>query len=464
MSKETNLLQLEDNLIMEDDQLEALELLYNFIDSSNTFYRISGAAGTGKTTVIKKFIKKDTLKFKSICISAPTHQAKDVISNITGIQGVTLHSLLGIKPEAKLEEYDPKNIIFKVDIRDITITDYDIVIIDEFSMIGTYLYELINKTVNGTKTKIIFLGDKYQLPPVKEVVSPIININGYELTINKRQGSDNPLFNLLEEVRKTQHRTSSFNIPFNNNTLNENEDKGIIVEEGKFFRNICFNYFKKEQTSFKVLAYTNECVSQLNSIFRLDFMLYKYPEYTKDTLPKILIGDKLIGYKTISERNKYGSFVNIIANSKEYIIEDCFPVSISYNHSNFNCTRIVINNDYPNIPINILNKESYTGYIKTHYNLLRNARQDKKQWVNFYDFKKKFVLIENIIDEEDNSVVAYKDIDYGYAITVHKSQGSTYDNIGVYIPDIMKCYEQTLKKKLIYTALSRAKNICVIYG
>jgi len=62
----------------------------------------------------------------------------------------------------------------------------------------------------------------------------------------------------------------------------------------------------------------------------------------------------------------------------------------------------------------------------------------------------------------DNYIDNIADIDYGYCITVHKSQGSTYENIFIDILDIIKNNNIDIKS-CVYTAVTRASNsLCIL--
>ena len=55
-----------------------------------------------------------------------------------------------------------------------------------------------------------------------------------------------------------------------------------------------------------------------------------------------------------------------------------------------------------------------------------------------------------------------KDLDYGYAMTVHKSQGGTFDRVGVDLGNLKTCKDKNLMRRLIYVAISRAKDVAYL--
>ena len=58
----------------------------------------------------------------------------------------------------------------------------------------------------------------------------------------------------------------------------------------------------------------------------------------------------------------------------------------------------------------------------------------------------------------DNRVIRCKSIDYGYAITSHKSQSSSFDDVVVDINNILLCKDMTEVRQMEYVALSRTRN------
>ncbi len=118
-----------------------------------TFFTLAGYAGTGKSTIIKKILDEYNW---GVVVSAPTHKAKKVVMNTTGEDGLTLHSLCGLRPDVNLDEFNPNSPIFNP-IAIPRITDYNFVIIDEASMINQELFELIKTLTKNSRTKVLFL-------------------------------------------------------------------------------------------------------------------------------------------------------------------------------------------------------------------------------------------------------------------------------------------------------------------
>ena len=59
---------------------------------------------------------------------------------------------------------------------------------------------------------------------------------------------------------------------------------------------------------------------------------------------------------------------------------------------------------------------------------------------------------------------SYLDVDYGYALTVHKSQGSTYEDVYVEYNNILSNRKEIEKLKLLYTAITRSANKLYVYN
>ena len=144
-------------------QQEALTLLSEwekldiYANPDDSIFTLSGAAGTGKTTVVQEIINMFKNKYK-IIVSAPTHKAKEVIGEITNLRAETIHSLLGLRPNIDLETFDPNNPTYQQLVEE-RISSADIHIIDECSMINKELFKMLIKKAILYKKRIIFIGE-----------------------------------------------------------------------------------------------------------------------------------------------------------------------------------------------------------------------------------------------------------------------------------------------------------------
>jgi len=135
----------------------ALELMEG--TSKNVF--ITGKAGTGKSTLLEYF---RNITKKNIVVLAPTGVAA------LNVHGETIHSFFGFKPDVTIDKIE------KVPSRDTKIyKELDTIVIDEISMVRADLLDCVDKflRLNGKKSnepfggiQMIFIGDLYQLPPV----------------------------------------------------------------------------------------------------------------------------------------------------------------------------------------------------------------------------------------------------------------------------------------------------------
>lgn len=403
-----------------DDILKWSELDIYQSDDDNV-YTLSGAAGTGKTTVVQEMIRR--LKRFSIMVSAPTHKAKEVISDITKKPGVTIHSLLGLRPNIDLETFDPNNPTYQ-QMAEEYINNADIHIIDECSMINKDLFKMLVKKANQYKKRIIFVGDEKQLPPVNEKLSRTFVVkHKYELTEIVRQRGDNPNQSLLTYARADVATNTNQVSEIMQNDHNETNVNSLGIEQGfivtgsqeKFYNKLIELYSDTEvqdnMNFIKTLVYTNIAAKKVN-------------KFIKDKInpsPEIItVGDILLGYKTvihpISERI-------VVQNSKDYKIFSLEVIDKKIQLKNYKFFRVVVN-FITKDTIDILHPESYKDFHEVLYRLYINAKQNRA-WRPFYKFREQFVLMEDFFNE-DGSNLTKKDIDLGYAMTIHKS----WNNLG----------------------------------
>ncbi len=227
-----------------DAQAErALELM----EASSDHLFITGQAGTGKTTLIEGFRKSTA---KNMVILAPTGVAA------ANIGGRTIHSFCGIGPSSNMNKAKP---LHERDPHKKVVEHLDMVIIDEASMVRADLLDFFDKflRVNRGEPKlpfggvqIVLVGDLYQLSPVvnrteesmfsKAYVTPYffsanifkeINFKYVELDVVHRQ-KDSDFLSLLQSIRvnKAQrHELSLLNNRTIDDSINDLEDFTVYL-------------------------------------------------------------------------------------------------------------------------------------------------------------------------------------------------------------------------------------------
>lgn len=145
-----------------DEQLHAIKLALKY-----KLLIITGGPGTGKTTTLKGIIDLYKNSSKKILLTAPTGRAAKRMTEVIKLEAKTIHRMLEYNPSDNTFNYNKFNLLTA-----------DLIIVDEVSMIDTYLmYHLI--TAIDEKTTVILVGDVDQLPSVGpgNVLQDLINSN-----------------------------------------------------------------------------------------------------------------------------------------------------------------------------------------------------------------------------------------------------------------------------------------------
>ena len=293
-----------------DEQYEGINKIRRWLDNSKSnLFTLAGYAGTGKSTCIKKIIDEYS---GSVVVSAPTHKAKKVIMATTDIPGKTLHSLIGLRPDVDLDNFNPNSPQFAL-IADPTIVDYDLVIIDEASMINQELYVMILAITLDYDTKILFMGDPAQIPPVNEKVSAVFNEVSnefHQLTKIERQNDTNPLAIIYSDLRN--NLTLEDGGITRKSSMNVRNEGVVFTDDPKLFKKLILEKYQSEEfktdTNFaKVIAWKNATVMGANKSIRNALF--------GENSDVVEIGDTLMGYRSVRSSN---ARYNIIENSEDY--------------------------------------------------------------------------------------------------------------------------------------------------
>ena len=460
-----------------DDQRKAYDNLIKFINNpydSNDYKRaLVGAAGTGKTYLVEALIKNCGLSYSTIGLAAPTHKACRVLSESVQIPNIkvnTLQSDLGLRLNFDIEKFDISNPPFDPKGK-IKIGNYQLYIVDEASMINRGLMMFLEKTCKSNNCKLIYIGDSSQLSPVGEKYSAAFKgVKTFNLSQIVRQGEDNPISHLLNLLRyDIEHKTFTFleYISKNRNKFNNDNTKGYSVCTSEEFNTIVYNNFNDEELTrnidyAKIIAYTNNTVSAWNKYIRASII----KDCDKSIITK---NDLIISYVTIV--NQFNEC--IIKNSEEYILKDVVNyIHPRYQLKGFMVRFTAIHGGTNTTPIFIVDhSDAFTiqMYIKLSREMIQAAKQAPikiraQRWKDYFQFKESCLLLTNIINSSTGKIEFSRDLDYGFSLTAHKSQGSTFDTALVDVNDIV--YDkfghpysdaEEINRRL-YVACSRCKN------
>ena len=446
------------------DQELAKEKIINWATTrlssiDDNFYILECAAGTGKTTLLRDIVKE--LTYLRIIATAPTHKAVHVLGENINADTSTIHKLLGLRPNFNIESLDKKNFEQSGEPK---MSEYDLLIIDESSMIPKELENLIIKEARHYKTRVIYVGDRNQLPAVDSNSVFLNSLYKHKSILKEiiRQEIDNPLLILLNLLREDiENDTFKFISYIERNKINYNNNKGFEVLDRNELASRMIKEFKSESFSkdtnyLKYLSYTNNNIIQWNKFIRNTIL---------NTNEILDMNDLLLGYENVmDEFNK-----TKIINSEEYYINSLekttfgdiegFKVKTVSLFDNKVNEIFIADHTNPTFQVFVENCEALIISAKSAYGKLR-----KDRWKDYFTYKNKISIMVNVDLQYD---IIKKDIDYGYALTIHKSQGSTYTNSYVNMFDILYPNNKVNKnpdliKRLLYVAISRAKSNVLI--
>ena len=462
---------------LNDQQQAALLELEKFVDNPSEFNNeiaLIGYAGTGKTTIISLFDNYLQSRGKMPMYSAPTHRANSVTRfNNPDAKVVTLHKAFGISPEVNLE--DGQMSVENLESKQTNEPDLrfgSTLIIDESSMITDQLYEFIERYKKSFDLKVIYLGDPAQLAPVdpkkKEtaVSAALERPTKVELTKVERT-TDNPILvesTNLREGRPLSGVSDELNgrgVEYVNNPARLNQVIGQALQEMQS---------SQDFLHFRILSAKNQNLKALNDLSRK--ALYGVDESTQ-----LVVGDIMMGYDNFASDGKGGYK---LANSGDYEVVkvkgEQKTVKTSQGNIVFEGYTVGLKSllDPNETPFTIfvakkgsVNAQASEKFIEAISGMLRAAKMaDGSERRQLFGMMFKLQSEIAFMEPQYNRagyVAIKKSLDYGYAHTIHKSQGGTYNKVLVLADTIDNSrFDSVVKQQLRYVAVSRARDYVYI--
>lgn len=467
---------------LNDQQKSALYELEKFIEDGGTEITLSGYAGTGKSTIIGIFSKwlNNRIGRGNIVYTAPTHRANVITKqNNPNANVYTLSALFGFTPDTDIAMEQGSLDLRELEFRAKNQMKYEpgqLIIIDEASMVQDGLYEYIQEIVAKHNGSVIYVGDSAQLRPVKsDHISKVFTSDGVpQITLTKvERTGDNPILKEATRLRRGEGLSYQTDINDKGQGVLYTSDDAIIDKNLKQI--VTSEEFNADPLHFRVLTATNAVASTYNSKIRS----LRYGKFAKPFVK----GDIIMGYSN-KLRKPDGSYRLI--NSGDYIVQSVKDTNIKFKTDKgdiefkaFNLsirpTGGTIMDDFQLTVIDKNEPDSKLFEVVEYKDRLWKMAKEAKQNGQISKYRDLVQMAFNIDNElnitknlEDNQgrLKIRKAIDYGYAQTVWKSQGSTYSKVLIlsneidtfgYGKDVMQ-----LRNELRYVAVSRAKNFVII--
>lgn len=381
---------------------------------TNNVEIITARAGSGKTASvgpIARFCKANRLIIAQTALSG---RAASNLSEVTKIEGKTIHRLLGYSPRGGFS-YDKDNQIIE-----------DVVIVDELSMNDNeLLYRLLQAIPNGSK--VIMLGDYSQLEPISNgnFLKDCLDTNAvpcYRLTKIHRQAQKSAIITESIKVSNGQQIIGNSEI---SEIRGELKDLKIVTYKDADLSRVKFlteyrTLLRSGVSSNDIIGVVPMKLRGAMSSFALNNDVQKFVN-PDPNLPKItLAADKdkyytiKLGDRVINRKNHYDTITREIY--ERYGFDKGNPVEPIYNGN--------------------------LGFVT--------------------DIKEDYIVVN--FKQQGEIVVPkayWEDVLLGYVVTTHSFQGSQSPYVVVGLD--MSAY-MLLSREMFYTALTRSKKYCVLVG
>lgn len=420
--------------------IEKMEEFYTSPKRQGEYFLLSGFAGTGKTFSISHFIRK--IPRAKVALTAPTNKAVRVLEMMASSAGLsietqTIHSLLGLV----VQQQQDSQVLKKK--RESRLKDYSLVVLDECSMVNQELWQHIENEINSSRTKIIFMGDSAQLPPVNESESPTFGVSlKAELTDIIRQENGNPIIELSAAIRDKMITGNTINVA--DFKRKQGDKTGVSLMDGKKFDQWLPNAFKSElykndPDSFRVVSWTNRQVIGFNKSIR-SMILDGYPKQP------FVRGERAITAGPVYEVGEKNNNKIILNSDTEGTILDCKQSTHPlYKNDEISVWETVFQPFQSNnkVVVYIADDEEKNNIINKINDLANKARNGEGPWSAYWKLKN-----------------AIADLRSCHAITVHRAQGSTFQNVFIDSQNILSNPNRQEALQCLYVAVTRAaKNV-----
>jgi exodeoxyribonuclease-5 len=415
-------------LTLSPDQTVAMEQVLKVLRGPRPEAVLAGAAGTGKTTTMSHVLRAWG---GHVLFLAPTGKAAVRLSEQTGVKARTIHSAVYGEPEEVERQRGSRkeNLKFGEPHAPEGCGPGVLVVVDEASMVNVEIARHVREVVLGTGAALLWVGDHEQLPPVEGGWGVALHNPTARLTMVHRQALESPVLELATLIREGKGGAfARWGGDCTRTAITQVDEAVAWAEEAPADR--------------VLLTWTNAVRTKANRRTR------KVRGYTSPLVA---------GEKVICTYNNHGlGFLN----GETFTVESVEPHDV--------LTRVL---GQPIVWVKFEGKPTRVLMAPSVFDAYRPRASDRMMFEFVWSplMKKDgaaALMQEHGIGAEEVRTLRSLVYDfalmgtYAYCLTVHKSQGSQYPEVGfVSCPNFRSQEDRDFKRRLTYTAVTRAQRV-----
>lgn len=367
--------------------------------------------------------------------TAPTNKATKVLSRAVGRAAATTYSALGLR---MVQDEDTTKMDFGVKIP--YIPEGSILVVDEASMCSSDLVKFLDKARMINNCKVLYVGDPAQLPPVGEDSSPCWQITqdpSCRAFLKEVMRFDNQLLTAATNIRECL-----LNEDWITPLVDDHDDDGgvYLLQEARFLRSVLAIGSPEGFSDTKLIAWRNKTVDLYNRRIRESF---GFKEQFKVT-DRLLLAAPI----KMKDSNQPGQSTIIGHIDDEVVVLEASETFRTVDKVRVPIWLLQVEGDIP-LELSIPTDPVQLNKVLAHRaDAARHAQKSQRRaaWAAFWEVKDMFNVVR-----------------YGYAMTAHRAQGSTYTHTFVDQKDILLNSVKDEAFRCLYVACTRATDSLITF-